>query len=162
MKRSSESDLSNMVSYLTMIIGILVLLAILFVMARIQSGVVGLILAGIVGAILVFWIKEIRGIIIKEFRSPSPAKRTWTYDLITERDAIALIAEVPGPQKEVKISLDGEVLEIRGGNSFFKTVNLPESTEILASSYVNGVLHVKMRKSRSKKQDVGGNTETAS
>ena len=66
------------------------------------------------------------------------------------KDEVTLVADVPGPKEEIKVQLDGEKLEIRGGNNFFKTVTLPKILNILNTNYLNGVLEVKLKRKASK------------
>jgi len=135
------------------IIGVIIIGIILMSLVKVQRGLLGIILAALASGLLIYWLREVRGIVKKEFSSDgvTRSKPEWNYDLMEMKDEVTLVADVPGPEEEIKVQLEGGKLEIRGGNNFFKTVNLPKILNILNTNYLNGVLEVKLKREASKK-----------
>ncbi|RLG10491.1 MAG: hypothetical protein DRN64_02820, partial [Thaumarchaeota archaeon] len=52
--------------------------------------------------------------------------------------------QVPGPESEVSFEVKGNKLLLRGGMGFRRVVKLPYRVRVLSSSYVNGILHIKL------------------
>jgi HSP20 family molecular chaperone IbpA len=57
-----------------------------------------------------------------------------------------LVAEVPGPQEQVKIEVLERKIKIIGGKDFSREVNLSKKVELLNSSYINGMLNITLKK----------------
>jgi len=118
---------------------------------RFQRGLIGFILAGLAIALAIYWIKELYTAAKKE-TAPTIAKhKKWFYDIIDEKENIIIVAEVPGPEEMVKAEVVGRTVKIYGGQDFAKEVKLPKDCEIVQSSYINGVLNVKLRKKQNAK-----------
>jgi HSP20 family molecular chaperone IbpA len=119
---------------------------ILLATIRLQRGLIGFILAGLAIALLIYWIKELYTSAKKEM-TPAVAKhKKWFCDIIDEKENIIIVAEVPGPEEMVKAEVIGRTVKIYGGHDFTKEVKLPKDCELVESSYINGVLNVKLRK----------------
>ncbi|MEM4297739.1 MAG: Hsp20/alpha crystallin family protein [Nitrososphaerota archaeon] len=129
-----------------LVIGILVISAVLMILVRIQRGLLGFVLAGITILLIAYWLNEIRKTIKSEM-TPSIAKsKKWVYDIIDEQDSITFVAEVPGPEDQIKVELQERTLKICGGQEFVREVKLPKPAEIIESKYLNGVLNIRLRK----------------
>ena len=129
-----------------LVISILVISAALMVIIRIQRGLLGFVLAGVTVLLIAYWLNEIRKTIRSEM-TPSIAKsKKWVYDIIDGRDGITFVAEVPGPEDQIRVELKERTLRIRGGQEFVKEVKLPRLAEIVESSYINGILNIRLRK----------------
>ncbi|MFQ6010952.1 MAG: Hsp20/alpha crystallin family protein [Nitrososphaerales archaeon] len=145
------NDSPSTIMLAVMIIGVIVIGVILMLLVRVQRGLLGIVLAALASGLLIYWLREVRTIVKKEFSGPvTKSKTEWEYDLLEMKDEVTLVADVPGPQEEIKVQLEGEKLEIRGGNNFFKTVTLPKILDILNTNYLNGVLEVKLKRATSK------------
>ncbi len=70
-------------------------------------------------------------------------------DVFEEKDYVTVIAEIPGArEKDIKTELTGNVLEISAGG-FTKNITLPEaSRSIIARTYKNGILQLKIEKGK--------------
>jgi len=141
-----KKETSDMTTLTITIIGLVVIGLILMVFVRIQRGLLGFILAGLAVALLTYWLKEIRKTIKKELLPSAPSnKPEWNYDLIENDDELTVVAEVPGPEDHIKVKLTGRTLEIKS-RDFQKMIRLPKDSRILTTSYLNGVLNIKLRK----------------
>ena len=78
-------------------------------------------------------------------RMPAARAREPIVDILEGKDGLTVIAELPGvSEEELKISLEGESLEIDAG-SFKKKVSLPYAPGgIQEKSYKNGILQIKL------------------
>ncbi|MEM4311349.1 MAG: Hsp20/alpha crystallin family protein [Nitrososphaerales archaeon] len=144
MGKRQRRELEDYISFAVLIVGLLFAAFIILAITRIQSGLIGIILALLAGALIVYWVKEAKKITREEF--PSKISQKWTCDLIKEKDSIVIVAEVPGPESEVKVSLFGNKLEIKGGNNFVKIIKVGKAKEITNYSYNNGILNIRLRK----------------
>ena len=59
---------------------------------------------------------------------------------------ISLTAQVPGPESEVSFEILGNKILLRGGMGFRRAVKLPYKVRVLSSSYINGILHLRLIK----------------
>ena len=78
-------------------------------------------------------------------------QKEWIYDLINNKDEeIIFVAEVPGPEDQIKIRLTNCVLHIKVGQNFVRDVPLELAREkemnISDYKYRNGVLTIKIQK----------------
>ncbi|MCX8191740.1 MAG: Hsp20/alpha crystallin family protein, partial [Nitrososphaerales archaeon] len=128
------------------ILGIFIIGIILAIMARVERGLWGVVLAGLTGAILIYWLREVVKMVKSEWGKQVVIREEWRYDIIDESNGLTVVAEVPGPEGEVKVRVIDRELEIKGGNNFKKTFKLNGDMEISQITYVNGVLQVKLRK----------------
>jgi HSP20 family molecular chaperone IbpA len=149
MKKGSRADMRDDLSLAILLIGIVVIGLILMLIVRVQRGLLGLILSGLTIVLLVYWLREFKRTVKKELIPETPLKRAeWTYELIEDEDGITILAEVPGPEDQVKVeTVDGK-LEIKSVN-FQKVVKLLQDVSIISKSYVNGVLNVRLKKQKS-------------
>ena len=118
-----------------MLLGFLLLSMLL----RVQRGLLGLILAAILVVLGFYWFKEIRKVLEQSERT-----REYPLEISEEDDMISLTAQVPGPESEVSFEVKGNKLLLRGGMGFKRVVRLPYRVRVLSSSYINGILHIKL------------------
>jgi HSP20 family molecular chaperone IbpA len=141
-----RSNLSLVV--LLLILGLLGLA----VLARLQRGLLGLILAGILVILGFYWFREVR-------RALEGSKQLKRYPVeVYEGDGlISVTAEVPGPENEVSFEVSENKVLLRGGGGFRKRIKLPCKVKLLESSYVNGILHLRLVKADMvKSREMGG------
>jgi len=115
---------------------------------RAKGGFLGSIIGFTVILMLIYWLREIRKIFVEEKPKEVESDHEWLHDLIEVEDSITLVARVPGPPDKVKVKINDETLEIRGGGNFLKRLQVPRDSKILEKSYVNGVLQVKLKRTR--------------
>jgi len=132
-KRKKPEETLNILS----IISIAVVALLLIILFKVKGGILGMVLGAVAVATLIYWLKEIKKIW---------GEVEWFYDLIDDGEGVTLIAKVPGPAEEVKVSLHKGVLAIRGGGNFERRVQIPKEVELQDKSYINGVLHVRLQK----------------
>lgn len=118
-----------------MLLGFLLLSMLL----RVQRGLLGLILTAILVVLGFYWFKEIRKVLEQSERT-----REYPLEISEEDDMISLTAQVPGPESEVSFEVKGNKLLLRGGMGFRRVVRLPYRVRVLSSSYINGILHIKL------------------
>ena len=118
-----------------MLLGFLLLSMLL----RVQRGLLGLILTAILVVLGFYWFKEIRKALEQGGRT-----REYPLEISEEDDMISLTAQVPGPESEVSFEVNGNKLLLRGGMGFKRVVRLPYRVRVLSSSYINGILHIKL------------------
>lgn len=75
----------------------------------------------------------------------SAPERQPIVDVMEGKDAITIIAELPGvSEKDLLINLEGETLEITAGQ-FSKKIAMPRPAKsIIEKSFKNGILHLKL------------------
>lgn len=146
MQRSKRYKSFDIASTLLLVIGIVVIGAVLAIILRVQRGLIGVLLAGVAVGLLAYWLREIRRVIQAERPQIKPRQPEWTYDILDGQEEIAVVAEVPGPEDQVRVTLQGSRLEIHGGNNFRKDLQLPSAVDLAAITYRNGVLNVRLRK----------------
>ena len=120
---------------------ILIALLALSLFLRFQRGLLGLILTGILIILGFYWFKEIK----RALRSERP-RRDYLLEISEDDDVISLTAQVPGPEEHVSFEVLGKKILLRGGMGFSRVVKLPCKVKVLSSSYVNGILHIKLAK----------------
>ena len=140
-KRKNPEDPLNVLS----IISIAVVALLLILLFKVKGGILGIVLGAVAVATLIYWLKEMKKILREEKAYPTDEVE-WFYDLIDDGEGVTLIAEVPGPAKEVKVRLRKGLLEIRGGGNFKRRVQVPKEAKLQDKSYINGVLHVRLQK----------------
>lgn len=111
----------------------------LSMLLRVQRGLLGLILTAILAVLGFYWFKEVRKALEQVERA-----REYPLEVSEEDDMISLTAQVPGPESEVSFEVKGNKLLLRGGMGFRRVVKLPYRVRVLSSSYVNGILHIKL------------------
>jgi len=120
---------------------IFIALLALSLLLRFQRGLLGLILTGILIILGFYWFKEIK----RALRSERP-RRDYLLEISEDDDVISLTAQVPGPEEHVSFEVLGKKILLRGGMGFSRVVKLPCKVKVLSSSYVNGILHIKLAK----------------
>lgn len=113
----------------------------LAILARLQRGLLGLILAGLLILLGFYWFREIRRAL-----ESSRHLREYPLEISEDDDLISVTAEVPGPESEVSFEISGNKVLLRGGRGFRRKIKLPCRVRLLDSSYVNGILHLKLVK----------------
>ncbi|MEM1583992.1 MAG: Hsp20/alpha crystallin family protein [Nitrososphaerota archaeon] len=122
---------------------LVILLALIFVSltARFQRSLLGLAMVIALGLLSFYWVRELRKAI-----SSRTAVEKYPVEIIEKDGLILLTAQVPGPEEEVKVELKGTKLLVMGGRGFRRIIKLPYRATILTRSYLNGVLHLQLRK----------------
>jgi len=143
--RRKEEKPDELLKNVLSIVSIAVVALLLIALFKLKGGILGMVLGTITVAALIYWLMEIKKI-FREQKLPSLEEYEWFYDLIEEEENITFTAEVPGPAREVKIKIVGDMLEIKGGGNFFQRVQIPKGTRLQNKSYTNGVLHIKLQK----------------
>ena len=114
MRRKIET--TDIVFHAITILSLLVIGIIVTRLIRVQRGLLGFILAALTIVLVLYWMKELRGTVKEELLKvtrPSKAKRI--YDIVNHGSEVEVVAEVPGPESEVKASLVDHNMEILGG-----------------------------------------------
>jgi len=106
---------------------------------RLQRGLLGLILTGVVIILGIYWFKEIKKA-LESVRAP----KEYPVEVSEDDDLISLTAQVPGPESEVSFEISGNKVLLRGGKGFRRAVKFPYRVRVLRSSYINGILHLKL------------------
>ncbi|MCW4043057.1 MAG: Hsp20/alpha crystallin family protein, partial [Candidatus Bathyarchaeota archaeon] len=109
-------------------------------------GLLGIVLGGLAVALVIYWILEIRKTMKTEFKVRGIEAREWAPDIIENKDEIVVVGKVPGPREKVKVLLEENFLEVKGGLGFRKIVKLPSKIVSFNTSYNNGVLEVRLKK----------------
>ena len=143
--RSKPNELASLISIMFLIIGLLLIGIVILFMVRLQRGLIGLVLAGIAAFLIIYWMKEIRTMILGKPKSKSPSRK-WTYDIIEDESVVTIVAEIPGPTECVKVEYKGGLLTLFGGERFKKKVSVQKGLSLSATSYINGILNVKLSK----------------
>lgn len=125
----------------TILVVILLALILISLTARFQRSLLGLALVIALGLLAFYWIRELRKAV-----SGRMAIERYPVEMIEKDGLILLTAQVPGPEEEVRVELKGTRLLLTGGKGFRRIIKLPCKTTILTRSYLNGVLHIQLRK----------------
>ncbi|MGB9718892.1 MAG: Hsp20/alpha crystallin family protein [Thermoproteota archaeon] len=141
-----------------LLVAVATVVILLIVLFKLKGGILGVMIGILAAAALTYWVIEVKRI-LKEQKAPSLGKREWFYDLIEEEESITFVAKVPGPAQEVKVKIVRGMLEVKGGGGFLERIRMPKNVELEDEKYVNGILHVRLRKTetlrqRDAKQDV--------
>ncbi|MEM4245853.1 MAG: Hsp20/alpha crystallin family protein [Candidatus Bathyarchaeia archaeon] len=161
--RGSRRDQEELATLLATVAGVAVIGVVVALLIRLQRGLLGVILSAIAAALLAYWLGEVRSLIKRRVTIlPTPVKtapkrvtppgrdelidETWTYDLYETKEGSLLVARVPGPEKDVKVSLSEGVLKIWGGHGFAKSLPVSGIGGIKKTEYKNGVLVVELAK----------------
>ncbi|MCS7132147.1 MAG: hypothetical protein N3F65_00945 [Nitrososphaeria archaeon] len=120
-------------------LAILLALLALSLLIRLERGLLGLILTAIVIIIGFYWFREIK----KAIKSGKTVRK-YPLEISEEGDVINLTAQVPGPENAVSFEVSGRKLLLRGGMGFKRVIRLPYKVRVLSSSYVNGILHIRL------------------
>jgi len=126
--------------------GIVMLGTIVVVVTRFQGGLLAFVLSALAGGLLIFWLFELKRTFRQNTNPFDNQRRKWSYDLISSSDEITFVAEVPGPDTNVSVELKKGKLKLKSSGDFAKEIELADPVEIVGSTYVNGILNVKLRK----------------
>jgi HSP20 family molecular chaperone IbpA len=97
-----------------------------------------------------YWVRELK----RNVRDDDPSvmaqeidTKDWVYDLITNKEEMVFVAEVPGPEEQIDVTLAGGSLHVKSGQNFNKTIPLDRAEEMNISDfrYRNGILTLKIR-----------------
>lgn len=152
-QRRTPRDMADVVSMFISVFGIFLIAVLLIFLVRIQRGLLGIVLAGVSVILIIYWMREIKNVFKGEFQNFQSSKKKWTYDVLEGTDLITVIAEVPGPADLVKIKLNKRSITIFGGDKFQKKISIPKGISLIDKSYVNGILNVRLSKSRNVGKD---------
>ncbi len=151
--RVRAKDMADIASMFVFVVGLFLIGVLLLFLIRVQRGLFGLILAGVAAALMIYWMREIRQIVKGEFEPMQDSKKKWTYDILEGKDMVTIVADVPGPNENVKVELRKKSLTIFGGQSFKKKVSVPKELSIIDTSYVNGILNVRLSRMKRANED---------
>lgn len=146
MQTRTRPDVLNLVSTAVLILAVVVAGVVLVLLVRLERGLFGIVLAGVAIALMGYWLREFRRMAKRELGVRNPPKKEWNYDLRVGKGEITFISEVPGPAEAVDALVVERILRVKGGDNFEKEIGIHAEAEIIAKSYVNGVLHLKLRK----------------
>lgn len=122
-------------------LGLLLLLLAVSLLMRFERGLLGIALTIAVILLGFYWFRELRKTLTR-YRGVE----RFPFELVEEGEMILLTAQVPGPENEVEVEVAGKRLLVRGGGGFRRVIKLPYRAILLSSSYINGVLHVRLVK----------------
>lgn len=125
----------------TILLVILLALMLVSLTARFQRSLLGIALVIALGLLAFYWVRELR----KAVSIRRPVEK-YPIEIIEKDELILLTAQVPGPEEEIRVELKGTKLLVMGGNGFRRIIKLPCKVTILTRSYLNGVLHLQLRK----------------
>ena len=147
---------ADIVSMLVLVIGLFLMSLVTMFLIRMQRGLLGIIIAGLTVTLMIYWLKEVRHIVRGDL-DPAQYTNKWTHDILEGEEVITVIADVPGPAKDVKVELRKGSLKIFGGQGFKKRISVPYGLNIISTSYVNSILNVQLsRLEKSGKQSNKG------
>lgn len=126
---------------LTLMLFVMLLLLVISLVIRFQRGLLGLALVIAVALLGFYWFRELK----KAFTKQRTVEK-YPVEILEQDGLIFLTAQVPGPEEEVNVELKGKKLLLRGGGGFRRIVKLPYHAKITMKSYLNGVLHLQLRK----------------
>ena len=146
-QRSRGSNNAEWISFVSIIVALIFAGIVIILLAKFQRGMIGIVLAIAASLLLLYWVKEFRRTVRNSLGiSSPPSKKELMFDIINESTSITVVAEVPGPEDNVKVDVNGLTLNITGGMNFKKSLKMETRTEINSVTYVNGVLTVKLKK----------------
>lgn len=119
---------------------VLVVVASLSLLVRVQTGLLGLVLGGLAAALAVYWFIALK----KSLKTSS--WDDYLLELRQDGDILDVTAQVPGPENKVKVELFGRKLILEGGMGFRRTVKLPFEAIVRELRYVNGILTARLVK----------------
>lgn len=139
---AGERQVTQVASRLVIaMLGLLLLLLAVSLLMRFQRGLLGIALTIAVALLGFYWFRELR-----KAATRYRAAEKFPFELVEEEGMILLTAQVPGPENEVRVEVAGKRLLVRGGGGFRRVIKLPYRATLLSSSYINGVLHVRLVK----------------
>ena len=146
-QKATSSDNSGWFNYIVILVSLIVVGIIVIFLARFQRGIIGVVLSIVSAVLLIYWVRELKKNVTTTFgQQVSSAPKDPLVDIIKRADGLTVVLEVPGPEDKVKARLKNDALEITGGQNFKKTIDLDLQASIESTTYVNGVLTVKLSK----------------
>tara|TARA_B100000949_G_C14250715_1_gene437989 strand:+ start:412 stop:864 length:453 start_codon:yes stop_codon:yes gene_type:complete len=146
-QKATSSDNSGWFNYIVILVSLIVVGIIVIFLARFQRGIIGVVLSIVSAVLLIYWVRELKKNVTTTFgQQVSSAPKDPLVDIIKRADGLTIVLEVPGPEDKVKTRLKNDVLEITGGQNFKKTIDLDLQASIESTTYVNGILTVKLSK----------------
>jgi HSP20 family protein len=143
--RSEGLEAKGALQLFLLVAGSVAAIALLTIFARGQRGLLGIALAITALGLLAYLAREIWAAFWGGAdRAPRGIGEQWIYDIIRRGGEILFVAEVPGPEEEVRVSVSGRTIEVFGGGGFHKVVKLPRSARLSGFSYLNGVLRASL------------------
>lgn len=137
------------VRYLSLFIGLLFLLGLIFMITRVQRGYSAIILS--ISAILLFiyWANEIKKNIhtIPDLGVLKTQKK-FQYEFISNDDEILFIATIPGVHENISSSINGNTLHLKSKYGLNEKIKLSDDLVIIDSNFVNGILNINLKKSK--------------
>jgi len=136
----------GLINFLVILVSLVIGGIILIIILRLERGFLGLILGGASIALFVYWVREFKKIINDDKQFPSLSNRKkWQYDIFENDNEITIVAEVPGPEKEILIDIINKTVKISNEN-FSEDIKLKKEVSIINKSYLNGILNLKLKK----------------
>lgn len=111
----------------------------------------GFILVSIASALMIYWARQLKQT-LKDEESYLPSgeieQKNWVYDLMKSKNEMVFVAEVPGPEDQIDVSLTIGTLHVKSGRNFEKSIplDLNEEMNISDLKYRNGILTIKINK----------------
>lgn len=111
----------------------------------------GFILVSIASALMIYWVRQLKQT-LKDEESYLPSgeieQKNWVYDLMKSKNEMVFVAEVPGPEDQIDVSLTIGTLHVKSGRNFEKSIplDLNEEMNISDLKYRNGILTIKINK----------------
>ena len=129
----------------------LLFLGVMYILiTRINQGYSGFLLVSAASVLMIYWVRELKRIVKDEDSKPLPDvdPKDWVYDLIKNKNEMVFVAEVPGPEEQIDVSLTIGTLHVKSGQNFAKTIplDLNEEMNISDFKYRNGILTIKINK----------------
>ena len=136
----------GLINFLVILVSLVIGGIILIIILRLERGFLGLILGAASIALFVYWVREFKKIINDDKQFPSLSNRKkWQYDIFENDNEITIVAEVPGPEKEILIDVINKTVKISNEN-FSEEIKLKKEVSIIEKSYLNGILNLKLKK----------------
>ena len=136
----------GLVNFLVILVSLVIGGIILIIILRLERGFLGLILGAASIALFVYWVREFKKIINDDKQFPSLSnQKKWQYDIFENDNEITIVAEVPGPEKEILIDVINKTVKISNEN-FSEEIKLKKEVSIIEKSYLNGILNLKLKK----------------
>lgn len=130
----------------------LLFLGVMYILiTRISQSYSGFLLVSVASVLMIYWVRELKHIVKDEDSKPLPGDvdpKDWVYDLIKNKNEMIFVAEVPGPEEQIDVSLTIGNLHVKSGQNFAKTIplDLNEEMNISDFKYRNGILTIKISK----------------
>ncbi len=136
----------GLINFLVILVSLVIGGIILIIILRLERGFLGLILGAASIALFVYWVREFKKIINDDKQFPSLSnQKKWQYDIFENDNEITIVAEVPGPEKEILIDVINKTVKISNEN-FSEEIKLKKEVSIIEKSYLNGILNLKLKK----------------